>query len=259
MSSETETSDPAEASLPDEQSQQREESPEGTDWRAENTRLRQELKKAKDLNREALPFAQLGVALQQAPGGDKIVEKLRKGEALTAAQEAKLEKAQEQTGTAALSPEQIQKMLDSAAQTFEQRYWESRKAERAMESLHKWAGEKYAGYDELHTTPQWNQHLSTVLAAIEHGTLELPDDWSDPYRYAVHQTYAWVKSLNPDVGKKVPAKKTEKERRSAISQSSVDASGVAPEDSDQLPEWARLDATPRSPTGGRAFGSLKRS
>ena len=161
MSSEPKpTSESTEASHAEEPgSQQQGESPEGVDWRAENTRLRQQLKRAQDLNREALPLAQLGVALQQANGGQAIIEKLQKGEDLTAAQEANLEKQAEAAG---FSQEQIDELLGKAAQNFEQRLWESRKAERAMEKLHSWAKKEYPGYEETYESPQWNQRLGTV-------------------------------------------------------------------------------------------------
>ena len=258
-SEETATSEPTEASPLDE-SQQREPSPEGTDWRAENTRLRQNLKKAQDLNREAMPYVQTAMALQSAPGGNVIIEKLQKGEPLTAVQEKKLEKAQEQAGTTGMSKEDVEQMLNTAAQNFEQRLWESNKAKDAMDNLHVWAGKKYPGYDELRTSPEWNQHLGTILDGIQKGTLQVPDDWSDPYKYAVHQNYGWLKAMNPDIGKEKPSKKTEKDRREAISQSSVQAGGVAPEDSDSLPDYANPAVTPRGVAGGgRSFGSLKRT
>jgi len=188
-----------------------------------------------------------------------IIEKLQKGEPLTAAQEKKLEKAQSEAGTTGMSEEQVGKMLETAAQSFEQRLWESRKAEKAMDTLNTWASKKYPGYDELHTSPEWNEHLGTILEAIQEGSLRITDDWSDHYKYAVHQNYAWLKAVNPDIGKEKPSKKTENDRRAAISQSSVQAGGVAPEDSDAVPDWANPAVSPRGVAGGgRSFSSLKR-
>ena len=266
-SEETATSESTEASPLDE-SQQREQSLEGTDWRAESTRQSQRAKKAEDLNRQAWPYVQTAMALQKAPGGNAIIEKLQKGEPLTATQEKKLDKAKEEAGTTGMSEEQVGKMLETASQNFEQRLYESRKAEKAMDSLNEWARTaktksgtlKYSGYDELSTSPEWNEHLGTILDAIQKGTLNVPDDWSDPYKYAVHQNYGWLKALNPDIGKEKPTKKTEKDRRAAISQSTVQAGGVAPEDSDELPDWANPAVASRGVAGGgRSFNSLKRS
>src|SRR3990167_8525368 len=62
------------------------------DFRAEATQLRQELAKVKGLNRQALPLVNLALALKQAPGGADIVARLERGEALTAKQEATVEK-----------------------------------------------------------------------------------------------------------------------------------------------------------------------
>ncbi len=215
-----------------------------------------------------MPYVQTAMALQAAPGGTAIIEKLQKGEPLTVAQEKKLEKAQAEAGTTGMSEEQVEKMLDTAAQKFENRLWESNKAKDAMDSLHDWARTaktksgtlKYSGYDELHTSPEWNEHLGTILDAIQAGKLQVPEGWSDPYKYAVHQNYGWLKALDPEIGKEKPSGKTEKDRRAAISQSSVQAGGVAPEDSDGLPDWANPAVAAKGVAGGgRSFSSLKRS
>lgn len=253
------TTEGTEAS-PSAEQQQRGSSPEGHDWETENLRLRQELKKAQDLNRQALPLAQIGVALQQAKGGREIIQKLERNEDLTVAEEKKVEK---EAVAAGYSPEQIDELLGRAAQTFEERYWQSRKAERAMDELHQWAEKEYPGYRDLLKTEEWNDHVNLVLAKLEQrvqqGKQAAPDGWDDPYRYAVHETYNWVKAMNPKIGEKKPAKKTEGERRAAIGQTGVEAGGVPPEDSDEIPEYARLDKQPRSLGGGRSFSSLKRS
>jgi hypothetical protein len=258
-SEETATSETPEPSPLDEQ-QQREQHPEGSEgyWRGKATQYQQQLKKAQDLNREATPYVQTAMALQAAPGGNEIIDKLQKGESLTPTQEKKLEKAQEDAGTSGMSKEQIEEMLATSAQNFEQRLWEQRKAEKAMDELHEWAGKKYPGYQELHTTDEWNTKLGTILDAIQAGKLRVPEG-DDAYKHAIDQTYGWLKGLNPNIGKEKPSKKTEKARREAISQSSVEAGGVAPEDSDDVPDYARADLPPKSLGGGRAFGSLKRS
>src|SRR3989304_4646716 len=90
------------------------------DFRAENTRLRQELAKVKDLNRQAVPWVNLAVALKQATGGAEIIARLEKGEALTAKQEAAVEKA---TGvdTKNVSVEELQNMFLTLEQRLERR------------------------------------------------------------------------------------------------------------------------------------------
>jgi hypothetical protein len=261
---ETATSETPEASPPEEQ-QQRDQPPEGTDWRAENTQLRQQLKHAQDLNRQAAPLVQTALALQATPGGNVIVDKLQKIMAgdktvtLTATQEKKLEKAQEEAETTGMSEERVKQILDEASQGFEQRLWESRKAEKAMDALHEWAGKEYPGYGDLHVTTEWNENLALVLDAIQKGTLTVPEG-KDPYKFALGHNYGWLKSLNPDIGKEKPSKKTEQDRRAAISQSSVQAGGVVPEESDDIPDYAKVSRAPLGVAGGgRAFGSLRRT
>ena len=257
-SEETATSETPEASPLDE-SQQREQSPEGTDWRGENTRLRQRIKKAQDLNREAMPYVQTAMALQATPGGNEIIDKLQKGEPLMATQEKTLEKAQETTGTTGISYEQLQEALANQAQNFEQRLSVAEQAKEQMRDLNTWAVEKYPGYEDLRKTPEWKGKLGTILDAIKNQTLLVPDG-EDPYEFAVDQSYGWLKGLNPDIGKEKPSKTSEKERRAAISQSSVQAGGVAPEDSDAIPDYANVAIAPKGATGGgRSFGSLKRT
>ncbi len=205
-----------------------------------------------------MPYYQVGMALHTAPGGDVIIEKLSRNEPLTAAEEKKHEQAQEEAGNAGLSQEQAQNLLSAAAKEFEQKLWSSRKAERSMADLHAWAEKEYPNYQELRKTPAWDEKIGTILDAIQKRTIPVPDDW-DPYRYAVDQAYGWLKGLDPEIGKVTPSKTTEKDRRAAISQASVQAGGVAPEESDSLPDYANLNIQPRSATGGRAFSSLKRS
>lgn len=259
MSSDDKTaSEHAEAPPTDEHGQHGSDSG-SVDWRAETTRLQQRLKKAEDINRNNLPFAQLGYALQNAKGGNKIIEKLQKGEALTVAEEKQLEEAKGETGSTSLSLEQVEELLKKQAQELDQRWFESRKAERAMEKLQQWAVKTYPGWEEVFETPEWNQHLNSVLASIEQGVLQVPESEPDPYKFAWKQTAGWLKSMNPELGKKTPAKKTEKQRREAISGTSVDAGGVTPEDSEEIPEYARLDTQPKFLGGGQSFSSLKRS
>ncbi len=258
-SEETATSETPEAS-PAEESQQREQSPEGTDWRAESTRLRQQLKKAQDLNRQSMPYVQTALALQSTPGGDVIIDKLQKGEPLTETQEKKLEKAKEDTGTSGISEEKLGELLNTAAANFEQRLFESNRAKDALGDLHVWAAKEFPGYEDFRTSPEWNQKLGTILDAIKNGSIQVPEDSPDPYKFALRQAMGWMKGLDPEIGKEKPSKKTETERREAISQSSIQAGGVAPEDSDKLPDYARLDIAPRGVTGGgRSFSSLKRT
>ena len=258
---ETATSESTEPSPPEEQ-QQRESSSEGTDWRAETTRLQQELKHVKDLNRQAAPLVHTALALQAAPGGQVIIDKLQKMVAgdkkvtLTATQE---EKVQEAASTAGISPEQLQAALEQQGQDFEQRLWERDKAKTALDDLNEWAVKKYPGFDKLHTTTEWKGKINSILRDIQEQILVVPEG-DDPYQYAYDQAYAWVKGLNPDIGKEKPSKKTEQDRRAAISQSSVQAGGVAPEDSDKLPDWANPSVASRGVAGGgKSFGSLKRT
>lgn len=221
------------------------------DFRAEATRLRQELAKVKDLNRQATPYVNLALALKNAPGGAEIIEKLQKGEPLTAKQEATLERAGAASpSTSGLTTEQLAQLLDEKLITFEQRMFQSREAEKQMEKLHQRAAKEFPGYEEVRHDPKWKNGLKTVLAMIEQEVLEVPEDEPDPYWFAI--SHNWRTLMPPEAGKVKRATKSESERQGAIVKASP-KSAAAPEET-ELPEEQAFARRPIRRAGVTGFG-----
>lgn len=224
-----------------------------TDWRAENTRLRQELAKVKDLNRQAVPFVNLALALKNAPGGADIIEKLHRGEALSAKEEKQVAKAASESPEAdRLSVEQLEALFDRKLTVFEQRMFEAREAEKQMEKLHQRAAKEFVGYDELRHTPEWKRRLQVMLGMIENRAVEVPDEEPDPYWFALSETWATLKQENPEIGKTRRAGKSESERQGAIVKASS-RSAAAPEE-EELPEEQAFARRPIRRAGIGGFG-----
>lgn len=229
-----------------------------TDWKAESTRLRQELAKVRQLNRQATPLAQLGYALQNAPGGDAIIEKLVKGEPLTAKETKTVEKASEASGGNGLSLEAIEEVLEKKLTNFERKQLERQRSEVAMQRLHERGKKELPGYEEIYQTPEWNRRLNTILRMAETEEGFVPDEEADPYWYVIQETYATLAKQNPNIGKVKPAKKTESERKGAISKTAGQSAG-APEEDSELAEAIRR-AVPARPTTqvGKSLGALRK-
>lgn len=237
---------------------------------AENTRLKQELAQSRDMNRNAEPLVNLARTLWNAPGGKEIVEKLRRGESLTSGEVATATNAQgvaqaQATGhtpggqsTAGMSKDEIRTLMREELQAFERSQWEGRKSEQHISKLHERAAKELEGYENIAGTPQWNQMLDTVLAAMEAETLAPPDDEPDPLYWAIKHTWSAVTGLKPGQKRERPAKTGEGERRGAIAAQTPTAGGSP--DSDDEPDspdlkWARSRGTG---TVGKSFSSPAR-
>lgn len=181
-------------------------------WREQNTRLRQELAEQKELNRKAVPLVQVALALGKAD--PTTYEKLVKGEPLTAKQAATVDAA---ASAAGMTAEDFDKRLDEKLGLLLQRMQADRQAETGMRELDAKAAKELEGYDKLKGTATWNGVLSSVMGAIENGTYPVPEGVEDPYYWAIEQTYAIVKSQNPELAKgKKPVAKAEAERAAEI-------------------------------------------
>lgn len=225
---------------------------------AEITRLRQDLAKSRDLNREAQPLVQLAQTLWNAPGGKEIVERLRKGQPLTAAQAQQVQDTATGGGPVPsyMTPEAIQEVIRKELQQYAQSEWETRKAEKEMAQLDKRASEELEGYDNLKDQPEWNEQLGIVINMIEQRALIPPDDEPDPIYWAIKKTHQTLTGLKPGEKKVRPAKKTEAERRAAIA-GQAGRQGGSPEDSSDEPDhpdlaWAKSRG---SATIGKSFSS----
>ena len=225
------------------------------------TKLQQQASKAERLNGEAMPWVQLGLALNNAPGGKGIIEKLQKGQPLTEAQQAKLDTAQAASGNSGLSKDEVRSLfaeeLPKAMSILEQRLYESDRAKRDMEKLNQKATKELVGFEDLQQTPEWNQALDLVLFGIEHRKIEVPPD-EDPYWFAFKKAHTMILGEKPEIGKKKPANKTESERKGAISRQTSHSAGAPPEEQSGVPDYANPGIAPLG-MGGRSFGSLRRS
>ena len=217
------------------------------DFRAENTRLRQELAKVKDLNRQAVPWVNLAVALKQATGGAEIIARLEKGEALTAKQEAAVEKA---TGvdTKNVSVEELQNMF----LTLEQRLEAREAAKEDLKTMNARADKEMPGLTDVLKTSEGKRRLNVVIEMIRQEAINVPDDEPDPYWFAYKHVYGTLRSENPEIGKVKKVQKTEAERRGAIVKASPKGAG-APEE-EEIPEDLAFARRPIRRTGIGGFG-----
>lgn len=216
---------------------------EGGAWREQNTRLRQELAEQKELNRKAVPFVQVALALGKADPA--TYEKLVKGEPLTAKQTATADAAATAAG---VTREDFDRLLDEKLGYMLQRMSADRQAEVSMRELDARATKELEGYDKLRGTPTWNGTLESVMKNIENGTFAVPEGVEDPYYWAIEQTYYIVRSQNPELakGKKAVAK-PEAERAAEIlaggrkpsASSSADELSGLPDDVKSEIEWIR--------------------
>ena len=224
-----------------------------TDWRAENTRLRQELARTKDTLRQVHPLAELGHAIKQAPGGAEIIRRLEKGEPLTAKQEQVVQRAAETTSdTTGWSEEKLAAMLKADREALREELRAERRAEEDMRELDAKAAKELPGYEELRKTPGWKKRLSVVLNLIGNEAIAVPDDEPNPYYFAIKEAYETILANNPELGKIKKVPKSESERRGAIVKASPKSSG-APEE-EEIPEELAFARRPIRRTGIGGFG-----
>lgn len=222
-----------------------------TDFQSQNTKLRQELARAKEIMRQAAPVAQLGEMLQNAPGSKAIIEKLKEGKPLTEKQQ---ETAAEELKAGGLTEERIVALLDENSVKLEKRMYEGRKAEKAMDVLHKRAMEEFPGYENIYQSSEWAEIEDIVLAqaqrAFNDGRNIIPDDEPDPYWWIKKRAWGILKANNPKLGEK-PAGKSESERQGAIASQSAKSGGApeAREENDEIPGYIKNLGTRRY--GGR--------
>lgn len=225
---------------------------EGTspDLQSQNTKLRQELARAKEIMRQAAGVAELGERLQNAPGSAAIIEKLKAGKPLT---DKQAEAATEELAASGLTKAEIKEMLAESHKELEQRMYEGRKAEKAMDVLHKRAMKEFPGYENIYQSSEWAEIEDIVLAqaqkAFNDGRNIIPDDETDPYWWIKKRAWGILKANNPNLGEK-PAGKTESERQGAIAGQAAKQGG-APEarDNEDIPDYVKNLGTRRH--GGR--------
>lgn len=212
---------------------------------AEVTRLRQDLAKSRDLNRDAKPLVQLAQALYSAPGGREIIAKLERREPLTVAETATAAAAAKDSGQVPnyLTAEQAVGIFRQELQQFQQADYETRKAEREIANMDDRAKKELDGYANIQGTPQWNAGLNTILQMIDSKAIEVPSEESDPIWWAIKRNHEMLTGLKPGEVKETPAEMTEAERRAGIAGQAGSRGGAPQTDSDldKNPDmaWAR--------------------
>lgn len=218
----------------------------GGDWREENTRLRQQLAEQKALNSRAVPWVNVAVELQkQQP---EVFEKLTKGEALTRTEQKVVAAAQHAVGDdAPLTKGEFAEFMQQNQYAVIQQINANTQASKEMEKLHTWATAELPGYDAVNKSPTWNGFLSAVLGSIENGTLRVPADVNDPYKFAVQTTYDILKAKHPELLKGAKKGSTAEDRaagilaggRKASSSKVLDQEENLPDDIQKDLDWIR--------------------
>lgn len=188
---------------------------DGGNWREENTKLRQELAEMKALQSKAMPWVNVAVELQkQQP---EVFEKLAKGEPLTKAESKVVAAAQSADADAEpLTKGEFKKLMQENLGEMLQQMNANRQAEKAMDDLDGWARKELDGYANVRNTRVWGGYLSAVLGAIENGTMEVPEDVKDPYKFAVQATYDLLKLKHPDLLKGPKRGQSEEDRAAEL-------------------------------------------
>jgi hypothetical protein len=216
--------------------------------------LRQRTAKLERQIAEMGPWAQLGVALQQAPGGEQIIAKLQAGQALTAAEEQQVANAQEER------PLTKQEMLETLNMRDA--------AKTQIEEIHSVAREKFADYDKIRKNPQFLGLMDATLGAVWNGSIPIHEaaaDWSDIQAArnftAIASAHEMYLMRNPKVAKalkeagKREANDKNAEKLAASSMSSGTSTGSSDEKS--LTSEERIKAAMLNARGvGKSFAKL---
>ncbi len=132
--------------------------------------LRQRTAKLERQITEMGPYAQLGVALQQAPGGEAIIEKIKGGQALTAQETQTVEGAASESDAGLTKKELLETLnMRDAAKT-------------QIDEIHSMARENFADYDKIRKNPQYLGMMDANLGAVWNGSIPLhkdTKDWTD--------------------------------------------------------------------------------
>jgi hypothetical protein len=199
------------------------------------------------------PWAQLGVALQQTPGGEQIIAKLQQGQPLTAGEAAQVEQAQE----APLTKKEMLETLNmrDAAKT-------------QIEEIHSVAREKFADHDKIRKNPQFLGLMDATLGAVWNGSIPIHEDaqdWNDVQAArnftAIASAHEMYLMRNPKVAKalKEAGVKEANERNADKLAASAMSSGTSTSSSDEksMSSEERIKAAMLNARGtGKSFAKL---
>lgn len=187
--------------------------------KAENTKLMQRNAEIEKYAERAVPYVQVAQALQAAPGGQDIIEKLKKGEPLTKAEEKKAEEAAKtaaEEGGKALTKgeakELFESMIGEATSKFGETVSAERNAEKSIIALEARAEKELEGYEHLKNDPTFKMWRATTIENIKNERLQVPKDEDDVYFFATKVAYNIAHALQ---GKPVKGK-SEQDRVAAV-------------------------------------------
>lgn len=232
--------------------------------RADNTRLRQQIAENEKLSARAVPLVRLAQTLIGAEGGKEIVEKLERGEPLTAKetkQVAQAEKTAANEDDKPLTKKEAQAlfggMLEEAVGRFGDTVAANQKASENIAELDKWAEKELEGYKHLKRDPQFHHLVRTVEEQVREQLLEVPED-EDVWRFITRTAHRMAHALHNE--KKKPAKRTEEERVADALNAGGGPSSTAHRGSEEdLPEQTKrtIESIRKIGTGtiGRSFGN----
>ena len=169
---------------------------------AENTKLMQRNAEIEKYSERAVPYVRVAQALQAAPGGKEIIQKLEKGEPLTAAEEKKAEKVAKDAAaegevplTMGAAKELFEGMVASATSKFGETVAAERNAEKSITALEAKATKELEGYQNLKNDPTFKGWVAATIEQIRAKQLEIPKGEDDLYYFATKTAYNIVHAL----------------------------------------------------------------
>ena len=212
----------------------------------ENARLATKVTELQELNRKALSWVKVVKQLKESDEGQEILAKLQKGEPLT--KEEKKEVVEE----GVVTKKELRELLAAERKEIVRETSEAQsvnvEAREARKVLEDWASEKFDGYKEIRGSSGWARRFNLVaeniLTGVDEGTLTVPEEYGgDPWKWATAETYSWVLSQNPELGKglKKKSKPTEEELKAQKLQQSTKSSSSSPSTLNEIPEEDRKE------------------
>ena len=218
--------------------------------------LRQRTAKLERQIAEMGPWAQIGVALRQSPGGEDLVNKLQAGESLTTGEQAQVREASEEAGLTKKELLETLNMRDAAKQQ--------------VDEIHSLARENFSDYDKIRKNPQFLGMVDATLGAVWNGSIPLHEktkNWSDVQAArnytAIASAHEMYLMRNPKVAEALKkAGKLEADDRNAekLAASSM-SSGTSTSASDEKTETAtdRIKSAMLNARGtGKSFAKMGR-
>ena len=185
---------------------------EGKSLESQNETLRQRVAKAERAYLESKPYVDLILRLRDAGEvGQKIIDKLYKGEPLTNLEEKKVIDAETKEGTP-LTEERVLEILAENNEKLTGSMRAQRSADKKNSELDTWASKNLKGYDKLKLSEQWGDTMDVILGLYHAKKMFIPDG-KDHWEAIYERAYNTCIAEDPDIVKgKQPAASTEADR-----------------------------------------------